>query len=377
MTPGYDPASPVSRGAAHAAEQAEREGEAGRLGPRPPRLDPPPAHGDPGTGRHGMDDRTARPPTAAFGPPRPSGPQGPSGYQQTGVFPGGPPAAQVTSAYPVSGMHPGAPVSAYPTPPAAPRRRIHLAEVSLVLVLVLLAISAFQGFLLYQTRHDLSETKRRAATERTQAEAKAQGNEARIKELERRAGNTLDAAAVAGDVLPSVFLVKAGGLTGTGFAFGAETSDGGTQLLTNYHVVEQVYEKGGREVGLEQQNRRFTAKVVKVDPQADLALLQVAEKFPRLQPSPEPARPGQPVVVVGAPLGLGDSVTSGVVSALRETQRGQVLQFDAPVNRGNSGGPVVNAQKQVVGIVNAKLENAEGISLGIPVAVACQALSIC
>ena len=54
-----------------------------------------------------------------------------------------------------------------------------------------------------------------------------------------------------------------------------------------------------------------------------------------------------------------------------------MLQFDAPVNPGNSGGPVVNAQGQVVGVVNAKLDNAEGISLGIPVAVVCQSLGIC
>jgi S1-C subfamily serine protease len=130
-------------------------------------------------------------------------------------------------------------------------------------------------------------------------------------------------------------------------------------------------------VSLEQKNRRFPAKIVKVSEKVDLALLVSTEKFPRLAPSAEPAKPGQPVVVVGAPLGLQDTVTSGVVSALRDTAQGAVLQFDAPVNPGNSGGPVVNAQNQVVGVVNAKAREAEGISLGIPVAVACQTFSLC
>jgi putative serine protease PepD len=130
-------------------------------------------------------------------------------------------------------------------------------------------------------------------------------------------------------------------------------------------------------VTLEQQNRRFTVQIVKVDVDADLALLMSTDKFPPLQSAGEPAKPGLPVVVVGSPLGLEDSVTSGVVSALRTTAAGPVLQFDAPVNPGNSGGPVVNAQGQVVGVVNAKLNNAEGISLGIPVAVVCESLGIC
>ena len=84
-----------------------------------------------------------------------------------------------------------------------------------------------------------------------------------------------------------------------------------------------------------------------------------------------------PVCWVGAPLGLSDSVTSGVISAYRDTTDGQRLQFDAPINPGNSGGPVVNAKKAVVGIATAKAQDAEGIGLAIPIKVACDAFSIC
>jgi S1-C subfamily serine protease len=182
---------------------------------------------------------------------------------------------------------------------------------------------------------------------------------------------------VSATVLPSVFRVVAADGTGTGFAFANEAAEGGTNIITNYHVIEANWESGDKQVAIEQENRRFTGQITKADQRADLAIIHSTEQFPRLTSAPDPAKPGQPVVVVGSPLGLENSVTSGVISALRTTSQGQVLQFDAPVNPGNSGGPIVNAQGQVVGVVNAKLTNAEGISLGIPVAVVCQTLGIC
>jgi len=84
------------------------------------------------------------------------------------------------------------------------------------------------------------------------------------------------------------------------------------------------------------------------------------------------------VVVVGAPLGLEDSVTTGVVSAYRpDDAEGATIQFDAPINPGNSGGPVVNASNQVVGIATAKAKDAEGIGLAIPVKTACTTFAVC
>jgi S1-C subfamily serine protease len=142
--------------------------------------------------------------------------------------------------------------------------------------------------------------------------------------------------------------------------------------------VDSLYTSGGREVALERDNKRYTAKIVKVgDGGKDVALLHTTETFPRLQQGKTATAPGQPVVVIGAPLGLEDTVTTGVVSALRTNADGPVLQFDAPINPGNSGGPVVNAQKQVVGIATAKASKAEGIGLAIPISVACDVFSIC
>jgi len=82
--------------------------------------------------------------------------------------------------------------------------------------------------------------------------------------------------------------------------------------------------------------------------------------------------------VVGAPLGLEDTVTTGVVSAYRPSDPdGQSIQFDAPINPGNSGGPVVNAGEEVVGLATAKARDAEGIGLAVSISFACDAFKVC
>jgi S1-C subfamily serine protease len=252
-----------------------------------------------------------------------------------------------------------------------------LAPLAMVLAVLLLGVVVIQTFLIMDLGDKYDSLRSEQKAQRTASEEQARGLEDRTKELERRAGNTIDTQAVATKVLPSVFRVSSPAGIGTGFGFAKQPPEGGTYVVTNYHVIDRVWTSGQRQVTLEQQNRRFTAQIVKVDEGVDLALLLVTDKFPALEPAPEPAKPGLPLVVVGSPLGLEDTVTSGVVSALRSTAAGQLIQFDAPVNPGNSGGPAVNAQGQVVGVVTLKLNNAEGISLAIPVQVVCETLEVC
>lgn len=351
-----------------AAHQAARTppgdtGEGGsstqRLGPHPPRMEP----------------QTGGFSTSAFQAHRPANP--------TSSFAAGTGSPAVPSQQvPSQPLPTSTPTGAFPgfNPPPShspAHRRSLLPALTLFLVVLLTGVAVVQAIMLADTRDKLDRIRADSAAQRTAAQEEAKGLEERTKELERRAGNTLDAAAVAANVLPSVFRVTSQDGTGTGFAFANQTPEGGTNVITNYHVIKANWESGRREVDLEQQNRRFKGQITKVDEDADLAVIQVTDAFPRLASAPEPAKPGQPVVVVGSPLGLEDSVTSGVISAQRTINGGPVLQFDAPVNPGNSGGPIVNAQGQVVGVVNAKLNNAEGISLGIPVAVVCQKLGIC
>jgi putative serine protease PepD len=205
----------------------------------------------------------------------------------------------------------------------------------------------------------------------------------RVKALEQQAAATLDSPAVAQAVLPSVFRVDAGEFSGTAFAIskpGAPAS-GGTDLLTNYHVIQSIYEDGRKSVTLQHDNKRYTATVTRVNPDKDLALLRASATFPRLGAAGTQAPSGTPIIVIGAPLGLSQSVTSGIISAVRSDIPGEsgktFIQFSAPINPGNSGGPVVDAHKKVVGIASAKANGAEGIGLAIPIHVACSAFSIC
>ena len=183
---------------------------------------------------------------------------------------------------------------------------------------------------------------------------------------------------VASAVLPSVFRIDVPEGSATAFAI-AKPSSGGTDMLTNYHVVEGLWKAGKRDASIQHDSQRFPVHVVRVDVDNDLALLHADAKFPVITVAAAQVQPGTPVVLLGAPLGLAQSVTSGVVSAIRNDIPGDAgktfIQFDAAINFGNSGGPVVNAQKQVVGIAAAKANGSEGIGLAIPISVACQSFS--
>ncbi len=183
-------------------------------------------------------------------------------------------------------------------------------------------------------------------------------------------------------MLPAVFRVRAGRATGTAFAFGTPSAGGGTLLVTNFHVVEDVVDSGSRRATLERGAERHPVTIVKMDERRDLAILQSAKAFPRLSAATAAVQPGQPVVVVGAPLGLADTVTTGVVSAVRADVPGldaRVIQFDAAISPGNSGGPVSNADGQVVGVAQAKIvrEDADGLALAIPISEVCDGLVDC
>lgn len=148
-------------------------------------------------------------------------------------------------------------------------------------------------------------------------------------------------------------------------------------LLTNYHVisseVDPAYEGYSRlYVRLsERPDQRVPAKVVGYDPVFDLALLK-AEVEPdyvfNAVTAATPA-PGDPVTAIGTPgdISLAKTVTSGIVSAVgrRFLQLGDALQVDAPLNPGNSGGPLLNRDRELVGITFAGMEQFEGINFGI------------
>ena len=152
---------------------------------------------------------------------------------------------------------------------------------------------------------------------------------------------------------------------GSGFFISA---DG--YIVTNNHVVENATEV---EVAL-QDGKTVPATVVGTDKKTDLALIKVKSgaNYPFVQWSPSVPRVGDWVIAVGNPFGLGGTVTAGIVSARgRDIGAGpydDFLQIDAPVNRGNSGGPTFNTEGQVVGI-NTAIFSPSGGSVGIGFAI--------
>jgi len=153
---------------------------------------------------------------------------------------------------------------------------------------------------------------------------------------------------------------------GSGFIIDAS----GT-VVTNNHVVGEAAKVS---VTL-QDNSKYTAKIVGRDPRTDIAVLKIKADKPLPYVSfgdSNAAQIGDWVIAVGNPFGLGGSVTTGIISARgRDIHAGQFddfLQIDAPINRGNSGGPTFNLQGQVIGI-NTAIYSPNGGSVGIGFAV--------
>ena len=252
--------------------------------------------------------------------------------------------------------------------PAVPPRRGLSRLLAVGIVLVLALLSGWQAYRLERLSRDSDRLAAGLSAERART---AQLTD-RASRLEKQVAAVFDPAAISAAVLPSVFRVRAAGVTGTAFAVGDKAADGQANLLTNFHVVAAVWNAGNRRVFLERGKTELTATIVTVDRARDLALLRAPGRVRGLTPHPAAVQPGQQIVVVGAPLGLEDTVTTGVVSAYRQQDGSPTIQFDAPINPGNSGGPVVGSGNEVLGLATAKARDAEGIGLAIPIGTACR-----
>ena len=174
-----------------------------------------------------------------------------------------------------------------------------------------------------------------------------------------------------GDELPQHHHERIERGTGSGFIL---TPDG--QLLTNAHVVE-----GTQQVKVTLKNGQvLQGRVIGSDPMTDVAVVKInANNLPAVTlGAAETLQPGEWAIAIGNPLGLDNTVTVGIISALGRSssevgvpdKRVRFIQTDAAINPGNSGGPLLNAQGQVIGINTAIRADAQGLGFAIPIETA-------
>jgi S1-C subfamily serine protease len=160
---------------------------------------------------------------------------------------------------------------------------------------------------------------------------------------------------------------------GSGFVY-----DSQGHIVTNYHVTDGATRA---DVTFTDGNT-YSANVVGKDPNSDIAVLQITSDFSEENVKPLPlanssaVRPGEQVIAIGNPFGLSGTITTGIVSAkgrlLPNSDTGfsipDTIQTDAAVNPGNSGGPLLNAQGQVIGM-NTAIFSSTGVYSGIGFAI--------
>ena len=160
---------------------------------------------------------------------------------------------------------------------------------------------------------------------------------------------------------------------GSGFVY-----DSQGHIVTNYHVIDGATRA---DVTFTDGNT-YSANVVGKDPNSDIAVLQITSDFSQENVKPLPlansaaVRPGEQVIAIGNPFGLSGTITTGIVSAkgrlLPNSDTGfslpNMIQTDAAVNPGNSGGPLLNSQGQVIGM-NTAIFSSTGVYSGIGFAI--------
>jgi hypothetical protein len=178
--------------------------------------------------------------------------------------------------------------------------------------------------------------------------------------VERPPERTIEA--IVSRAAPAVVLIRTSGASGTGFFV---TQD---LLLTNAHVVEGQSFVSVRLAG----GDTLQGRVERTSPDLDLAVVRAAARPGTNQilqlGSANPVLPGQEVLAIGSPLGLQNTVTRGIVSAVRNTGGVELIQTDAAINPGNSGGPLLDRDGRVIGVTTLKVTRGAE-SLGFAVAI--------
>ena len=161
-------------------------------------------------------------------------------------------------------------------------------------------------------------------------------------------------------VMPAVVSLRTPSGSGSGFFLSADT------IITNEHVVGSHSQVTVRT----HDGKERPGRVVTRQASVDLATVKLSQPVPQLAlmvGRMADVRVGQEVLAIGSPLGIENTVTRGIVSGIRRVGTVTLLQTDAAVNPGNSGGPLLNRQGEVVGITTLKLSRAEQMSFAVAI----------
>ena len=176
----------------------------------------------------------------------------------------------------------------------------------------------------------------------------------------------LTTAQIAKRISPSVVVIQgktdSGDVLGSGFI---ASKDG--MIVTNLHVIRDMKTA---KVQLANGEIFDTALVLATDERRDLAILKIAgfDLSVLELGNSDALTVGEPAVIVGSPQGLEGTVTAGILSSIRDSGDGfKILQTDAAVNPGNSGGPLVNNKGQAIGVISFKLRSSENLNFAIPI----------
>jgi S1-C subfamily serine protease len=164
----------------------------------------------------------------------------------------------------------------------------------------------------------------------------------------------------------TVVLLKTFDRQGTALGLGSGFRISGGRFVTNAHVVAgasrvEIFDDGGALLGIARSADMLSTTV-------DLAILPaVGPHFPYLALAGAAPAVGEQVIVIGAPEGLSNTVSDGIVSAVRKLETRQLLQISAPISPGSSGGPVLNSRGEVVGVSVSILREGQNLNFAVPV----------
>ena len=291
----------------------------------------------------------------------------------------------VPAAAPASCTEPGVPLE---NGSFARVSRFFTARAALAVLVVAALVFGVSGWLsASHNAHKMSTARRQLAAvtrglgelKESQAASSAASRDLllRLGRLEAAAAASVDPSKLASAAQPSVFTLETNAALGT--AWVASSRSGVSRLITNFHVVADTYVNGGRSVKVRSGNHTYDATIEQTSAADDLAVLSVKVALPVLSIQPTEPAPGDPVLVIGSPLGLGGTVATGIVSAVRTEDGVRYIQFSAPISPGNSGSPVLDRKGRVIGVAEAKAtgQDAEGLSFAVPAKAICNDFDVC